>query len=110
MIIVNRLLSSMASDDYREPLYFAKVIEKNVAKDEIHDRFGHTIFPEERYIKAKYLRSIRSKKQNYKQYSIMENYVFIKPDEVFELFVEINQDLSIKNDVYMELVRKSQDY
>ena len=101
---------SMASDDYREPLYFAKVIEKNVAKDEIHDRFGHTIFPEERYIKAKYLRSIRSKKQNYKQYSIMENYVFIKPDEVFEPFVEINQDLSIKNDVYIELVRKSQDY
>ena len=79
-------------------------------KNEIHDRFGHTIFPEERYIKAKYLRSIRSKKQNYKQYSIMENYVFIKPDEVFEPFVEINQDLSIKNDVYMELVRKSQDY
>ena len=101
---------SMASEDYREPLYFAKVIEKNVANDEIHDRFGHTIFPEERYIKAKYLRSIRSKKQNYKQYSIMENYVFIKPDEIFEPFVEINQDLSIKNDVYMELVRKSQDY
>ena len=35
---------SMASDDYGEPLYFANVIEKNVAKDEIHDRFGHTIF------------------------------------------------------------------
>ena len=33
----------------------------------------------------------------------MDNYVFINPDEVFE-------DLSIKNDVYMELVRKSQDY
>ena len=40
----------------------------------------------------------------------MDNYVFIKPDEVFELFVEINQNLSIKNDVYMELVRKSQAY
>ena len=40
----------------------------------------------------------------------MDNYVFIKPDEVFELFVEINQDLFIKNDVHMELVRKSQDY
>ena len=102
---------SMASDDYREPLYFAKVIEKNVANDEIHDRFGHTICTGQRYINMKYLRSIRSKKQNYKQYSIiMDNYVFIKPDEVFELFVEINQDLSIKNDVYMELVRKSQDY
>ena len=40
----------------------------------------------------------------------MDNDVFIKPDEVFELFVEINQGLPIKNDVYMELVRKSQDY
>ena len=47
---------SMASDDYREPLYFAKVIEKNVAKDEIHDRVGHTIFIGQRYINAKYLR------------------------------------------------------
>ena len=37
-------------------------------------------------------------------------YNFIKPDEVCEPFVEINQDLSIKNDVYVELVRKSQDY
>ena len=26
----------------------------------------------------------------------MDNYVFIKLDEVFEQFVEINQDLSIK--------------
>ena len=40
----------------------------------------------------------------------MDNYVFINPDEVFELFVEMIQDLSIKNDVYMELVRKSQAY
>ena len=69
-----------------------------------------TQYFQKKYIKAKYLKSIRSKKQNYKQYSIMENYVFIKPDEVFESFVEINQDLSIKNDVYVELVRKSQDY
>ena len=31
---------SMVSDDYCESFYVAKVIEKNVAKDEIHDRFG----------------------------------------------------------------------
>ena len=34
----------------------------------------------------------------------------LNPGEVFELFVEINHDLSIKTDAYMELVRKSQDY
>ena len=40
----------------------------------------------------------------------MANNVFITPDEVFELFVEINHDLSIKNDVCREFVTKSQDY
>ena len=41
---------AMVSDDYREPLYFAKVLSKHEAETEIHDKFGYTIFPGEMYL------------------------------------------------------------
>ena len=38
-----------------EPIYFIKIVEKNVAKENLRDRFGHDIFPEECYLKEFYL-------------------------------------------------------
>ena len=64
--VENGTFVAMVSDDYREPLYFAKIIEKNIAKEDetLHDRFGHTIFPGQRYLSANYLKLSRSKKQH----------------------------------------------
>ena len=100
---------AMASDDYREQLYFAKVLSKDEAKTKIHDRFGHTIFPGERYLNSKYLKLTRSKNPNFKQYSILDKCVYIPPDEVFEPFVNINSDLSLDNGIYKALLKISQD-
>ena len=66
---------AIASDDYREPLYFAKVLSKDEAKTKIQCRFGHTIFPGERYLNSKYLKLTRSKNANFKQYSILDKCV-----------------------------------
>ena len=30
-----------------EPIYFIKIVERNVAKENLRDRFGHEIFPGE---------------------------------------------------------------
>ena len=100
---------AMASDDYREPLYFATVLSKDEAKTKIHDRFRHTILPGEKYLNAKYLKLTRSKNPNFKQYSVLDKCVFIPPDEVFGPFVDIKSDLSLDNEIYSALVKKSQD-
>ena len=57
----------MASDDYHELLYFAKLLSKHEAEMETHDKFGHTIFPGEMYLNAQYLKLTRSKNPNVKQ-------------------------------------------
>ena len=101
---------AMASDDFRELLYFAKIIEKNIAKDDetLHDRFGHTIFPGQQYLSANYLKLTRSKKASFKQYSILNAPLYIQPDEVFEPYVEIKPDMSLDMDTYSSLIRKVQ--
>ena len=44
-----------------EPVYIIKVTEKDLAKEELKDRFGHVIYPGELYLKGSYLKLTRSK-------------------------------------------------
>ena len=44
-----------------EPVYIIKVTEKDLAKEELKDRFGHVIYPGEPYLKGNYLKLSRSK-------------------------------------------------
>ena len=37
-----------------EPVYIIKVTEKDLAKEELKDRFGHVIYPGELYLKGNY--------------------------------------------------------
>ena len=44
-----------------EPVYIIKVTEKDLAKEELKDRLGHVIYPEELYLKGNYLTSLGQK-------------------------------------------------
>ena len=66
-----------------EPIYLIRIIEKGIAEEKIKDRFGHVIFEGEYYLKGNYLRKGRSKTLSKLQFALIENPVYITPDEVF---------------------------
>ena len=51
----------MVSCNTSESIYFIKIVEENVAKENLRDRFGHEIFPGECYLKGFYLQNSMSK-------------------------------------------------
>ena len=61
----------------------------------MRDRFGHEIFPEECYLKECYFQNSRSKNIKIKKPSILTYDVYLTPDKIFELFVEISNDLTM---------------
>ena len=89
-----------------EPIYFIKIVEKNVAKENLRDRFGHDIFPEECYLKEFYLQNGRSENINIKKFFILDNNVYLTQDEIFKPFVAISNDLTLNNDAYLKLLER----
>ena len=73
----------------------------------MNDIYGHVIFPGEFYLKGHYLVKTRSKMVNKKQFKLVESPVLIQPDESFEHFIDINDDLSMENDAYLQLVERT---
>ena len=53
------------------------------------------------------LRKVRSKKTNKKQFKILEKGKYIMPDQIFEAFVRIGDDLTMNNDKYLQLIERS---
>ena len=49
------LFAAVMSCNTSEPVYFVKIVEKNVARESLRDRFGSEIFPGESYLKGFYL-------------------------------------------------------
>ena len=56
-------------------LFFIKKVEKNVAKENLRDRFGSEIFPRECYLKEFYFQKNRSENSNIKEFFIL-NYEY----------------------------------
>ena len=90
-----------------EPIYIVKIVEKARASEKIHDKYGHVVFPGELYLKGKYLVKTRSKNIKKKQFKILEDPVLISPDELFEHFLDISDDLTMDNSTYNELVGRA---
>ena len=83
-----------------EPVYIIKVTEKDLAKEELKDRFGHVIYPGE------YLKLTRSKNIPWKKFNLVPGDVVCEPDKVFD-FVDVEGDLSMCKDAYLELISRS---
>ena len=47
------------------------------------------------------------KKTNKKQFKILEKDVYVTPDEIFEAFERITDDLTMNDDEYLRLIERS---
>ena len=89
-----------------EPVYIIKVTEKDLAKEELKNSFGHVIYPGELYLKGNYLKLTRSKNIARKKFTLVPGDVVCEPDEVFD-FVDAEDDLSMCKDAYLGLISRS---
>ena len=88
-----------------EPIYFIKIIQKNLAKENLRDQFGHEIFPGEWYVKGFYFQKSRLKTSILK-FCILNYDVYLTPDEIFKPFVEISNYLTMNSDAYLKLMER----
>ena len=54
-------------------------------------------------VKGNYLQKIRSRNISKFQFKLLLNLVYIKPDEVYQPFVEIDENLTIAKELYMTI-------
>ena len=90
------LLSCNASD----LVYSAPVEKKSEATEKLQDRYGHVILPGELYFEVRYLQKSRSRHPSKKKSNVLGHTVYITPGEIFEIFVEFADDLTMGSDSY----------
>ena len=69
--------------------------------------YGHRISKGELYLRENYLRVVRSKTMLWKKFEILNYEVLIPPDEVFERFVEVADDLTMSCRWYLALKERA---
>ena len=70
-------------------------------------RHGYSIAPGELFLRGSYLKPERSRNISRKMFSLVPGDVLCDPDEVFEVFVDIDSDLSLSKDAYSALGNQS---
>ena len=61
------------------------------------DTYDHTLNSGNKYFPGKYLRKVRSRKSNKKQFQLINRNVLVTPDEVPEAVSGFDDDLAIDN-------------
>ena len=64
-------------------------------------RHGH------RHIAKDYLKLVRSRNPKIKQFSTLPTRIVIAPDEIYDTYVGLNDDLELDTDTYKMLIRKA---
>ena len=90
------LLSCNASD----PVYFVLAEKKGQATEKLQDRYGHVILPGELYLEGRYLHKSHSRHPSKKKFNVLDHTVYISPGEIFGIFVEFDDDLTMGNESY----------
>ena len=90
-----------------EPLYFVKVTEKGTAIKDMMDPYGHFIHTGEFFFKGNYLKLTRSRSLNNKKFQILPNCKLFPSDDVYDTYVEIDNDLQLNINIYNALVAKA---
>jgi hypothetical protein len=98
---------ALLSYESREPFYIVKVIEKGIAEETLRDNFGHCILKDEYYFKGYYLTLTRSKHVSQKQFKVVKGDVLCLPSEIFDIFLEISESLTMDKEVYCDLLEQS---
>ena len=90
----------------RDPIYLIKAVEKGRSNQKLKDRCAQFVFSSENYFKKFYQQSARTKKVDYKKFTLLILEVFITTDEVFEQFFEVSDDHSISTVAYLKLLER----
>ena len=91
-----------------EPLYFAKVVEKGAAVEDMKDVYGHVIHNTgELYFQGNYLKLTKSRALNYKKFQLLPTNVLFPPDEIYDTYVDIDFELQLNINIYNSLISKS---
>ena len=67
---------------------------------DISDSYGHFVAKGKRYFQGYYLTLCRSKDIKVKKITILPAKIAVTPDEVYDTYVEINDDLEIDCNIY----------
>ena len=100
---------ALVSGDPNEPVYILQVGEKGEAESEKTDPIGHVIATGELYIRGNYLKMERSRSNKFHKFSVLPYDVLITPDEVFDVFVDIKEDLTFEKELFRELVARASE-
>ena len=78
-------------------------------KTSLLDTHAHSIAPEELFLRGSYLKPDRPRNISQKMFSLVPGDVLCDPDKVFEIFFDIDSNLSISKDAYLALVARSSE-
>ena len=105
LVIVNsRVLKFKSNFRAIYSFLFPYPISSLLMSDKMSDNYGHNIMEGELYFRGNYLQLVRSKKISNKQFKIIEKDVIISPEEVFETFIDVQENLTMAVDYYLALV------
>ena len=101
--VTTPLFVALVSEDSNEPVYILKVQEKGIAEKEETDGYGHTISTGEYFLRGKYLKMGRSRSTTHHKFSILPGDALCTLEEVFEVFVDISDDLTLDKKTFKAL-------
>ena len=62
--------------------YLCKIVKKDIAADDMEDRYGHKVFKDEKYLEGLYLLKVRTKKSHVIYKLLEKHVVFLHTDEI----------------------------
>ena len=101
---------SFFSGSQNEPLYFVQLTEKGTAEKDLTDPYGHFIGTGEKFLKEYYLKQCRSKQISKKKFQILSTPIVFAPDEVFDTYVDITDNLYLDVQSFKPLIQKANTY
>ena len=94
---------ALVSEDSNEPMYILKVEVKGIAEKEDTDGYGHTISIGEYFLSGNHLKMGESRSTKYHKFSILPGDAFCALEEVFEVFVDISDNLKLDKETFKAL-------
>ena len=79
-----------------------KVEEKGVADTDLEDDQGNPIEANQLFLRGNYLKTERSRSNRLQKFSVLTGKVLVDPSEVFELFIDMSDDLSLEKELGRE--------
>ena len=89
------------------PLVEQHCMSKGTAIKDMKDPCSHLIHIAELFFKGNYLKLMRSRSLNNKKSQILPTCVLFPPDNVYDTYVEIDNDLQLNINIYNALVAKA---